>query len=168
MGTPFKDLRTPIKDQSRRSLLVGDQILWLRRNYEATPMHVIKLAFLCHGWMLGLTGKALIYESVEAWLYGPVIPSLYHRWKSFGGEPVETELVDLADKFDKEENALMRAVLNAYSDYNARELSNITHQEGSPWDIVCHDPRYDGVGGIIPNELIEKFYGKLAQAAQKK
>ena len=37
-------------------------------------MHAIKLVYLCHGWMLGIYGRSLIGEPVEAWRYGPVVP----------------------------------------------------------------------------------------------
>ena len=58
---------------------VAEQILWLRgREIETTPMHVLKLVYLCHGWCLGFTGEALINEPVEAWTYGPVVPTVYH------------------------------------------------------------------------------------------
>ena len=51
-------------DQSRSPQLVVEQILWLRRDIESTPMHVLKLVYLCHGWMLGLNDSSLINEPV--------------------------------------------------------------------------------------------------------
>ena len=64
--------------------LIAEQILWQRRDVDTTPMHVLKLTYLCHGWMLGIYDHALINEPVEAWQYGPVVPSLYHKYKKFG------------------------------------------------------------------------------------
>ena len=36
--------------------VVADHILWLRKAKDevTTPMHVIKLVYIAHGWMLGL------------------------------------------------------------------------------------------------------------------
>ena len=65
--------------QAVSPILVAEQILWLRREIDTTPMHVIKLVYLAHGWMLGFTSRALINEAVEAWTYGPVVPSTYYR-----------------------------------------------------------------------------------------
>ena len=42
-----------------------------------TPMQLLKLVFIAHGWMLGLYGEPLISDDVQAWKYGPVIPDLY-------------------------------------------------------------------------------------------
>ena len=44
-------------------------------------MHVLKLVYVCHGWMLGIHGAPLITEPVEAWTYSPVVPTVYHRYK---------------------------------------------------------------------------------------
>ena len=42
------------------SRTVAEQILWLRKVQPTTPMHVIKLVYLCHGWMLGNFDRGLI------------------------------------------------------------------------------------------------------------
>ena len=141
--------------QSVSPHFVADQVLWLRRKIETTPMHVLKLVYLAHGWMLGFTDRALIYEPVEAWTYGPVVPSIYHRYKSFGGDPITGERIDQSERFDTDQLETIELVVEAYKDYTALELSNITHQKDTPWDIIR---RESGTGTIIPNELIRDFY----------
>ena len=42
-----------------------------------TPLQVIKLAYIAHGFTLALLGRSLVPEPIEAWRYGPVIPSIY-------------------------------------------------------------------------------------------
>ena len=141
---------------------VVEQILWLRQEIESTPMHVLKLTYISHGWMLGIHGRSLINESVEAWTYGPVVPSIYHRYKAFGGDPISAAPIDRSAKFTDDQRKLIEDVSDAYSEYTALQLSNITHQPGTPWDIV---QRKYGIGTIIPNELIQKYYQKLAEAS---
>ena len=147
------------KDPSRSASLVAEQILWLRRSTISTPMHILKLAYLSHGWMLGLHDRALIVEPVEAWQYGPVIANLYHRYKAFGGDPITLEFIDRTDEFTKNQQAVIEGVVNVYFDASALELSNITHNPDTPWDIVR---RNYGPGAIIPNELIREHYKRLA------
>src|SRR3977135_2921517 len=53
-----------------------------------TPMKLQKLVYYPHGWRLGIVGKALLNEQIEAWEFGPVIPSLYHEFKEFGDQPI--------------------------------------------------------------------------------
>ena len=49
-----------------------------------TPMQLIKLTYIAHGFSLAIKNRPLLDESVEAWRYGPVIPSLYRKLKSYG------------------------------------------------------------------------------------
>lgn len=125
-------------------------------------MHVIKLTYLCHGWMLGIFGRALIVEPAEAWRYGPVVPSVYHAYKSFTADPIETELIDRSGELDSQQTALMDSVLNAYESYSAWDLSAITHQPGTPWHRVYKSGR--GEGAIIPNKLIRRHYEERVAA----
>lgn len=141
---------------AQSSKIVAKQILWLRQTVPTTPMHVIKLAYLCHGWMLGICGRPLIADEVEAWRYGPVVPLVYHTYKSFGGESIEVVVTDHRNEFDEQQIELMDAVLHAYRDHSAWSLSAITHQPGTPWHVVYRGGW--GEGAIIPNKLIRKHY----------
>lgn len=42
-----------------------------------TLMKIIKLVYIAHGWHLAHKKSPLISEPVEAWPYGPVVPSVY-------------------------------------------------------------------------------------------
>ena len=48
-----------------------------------TPMQLLKLTYIAHGYSLGLQSTPLIENKVEAWKFGPVIPDLYHSIKEF-------------------------------------------------------------------------------------
>ena len=147
---------------SREPRLAAEQILWLRRGTETTPMHVLKLVYISHGWTLGLYGRSLINEPAEAWRYGPVVPSVYHRYKSFRGDPITTEPVDRSDEFDDEQRDVIEQVHEVYGDFTALQLSALTHKPGTPWDVTY---REYGAGVIIPNELIRDYYKRLAEQA---
>ena len=135
---------------------VAEQILWLRQDVPTTPMHVLKLVYLCHGWMLGIFDRGLIAEPAEAWRYGPVVPTIYHTYKSFRGDSIDIPLADKSADLDKNQNELLGAVLRAYQGYSAWELSAITHQPGTPWHEVYNGGL--GEGAIIPDSVIKKHY----------
>ncbi len=40
-------------------------------------MKLHKLLYYAAGWHLGFTGEPLFDEDIEAWQYGPVVPSIY-------------------------------------------------------------------------------------------
>jgi uncharacterized phage-associated protein len=48
---------------------------------DLTPMKILKLTYLAHGWHLCYTDSPLILDQVQAWKYGPVVPSVYHYFK---------------------------------------------------------------------------------------
>ncbi len=145
--------------QSRK---VAEQVLWLRDGQETTPMHVIKLAYLSHGWMLGIHARSLLSEPVEAWRYGPVVPSIHRRCKSFRANAIDTELVDRSSDLDDDQKRIMSDVIEAYREYEAWMLSSITHKRGTPWDKTY---RWGlGEGAIIPNKLIRRHYERMARA----
>lgn len=146
----------------QKARTVAEQVLWLRQDMDTTPMHVIKLVYLCHGWMLGICERPLIVEPAEAWRYGPVVPAVYRAYKSFGGDPIDTVPTDLGEAFDEKQTELMDAVLRAYREYTPWDLSAITHQPGTPWHAVYRGGR--GAGAIIPNKLIRKHYKARIEA----
>ena len=56
---------------------------------ELSPLKLIKLVYLAHGWHLGFTENPLIADYVHAWTYGPVIPELYHEFKKYRNQPIK-------------------------------------------------------------------------------
>ena len=139
---------------------VSDQILWMRKGRETTPMHILKLVYLCHGWLLGLGNRALIHEPVEAWRYGPVVPSVYHAYKLFGGQPVNLRPADRTGDFDSDQMNALTLVDSGYGHLTAVQLSALTHRPGTPWDVTR---KVFGVGHPIANGLIRDHFRTLAK-----
>jgi uncharacterized phage-associated protein len=126
-----------------------------------TPLQLIKLVYIAHGWMLGIYQRPLIRERVEAWKYGPVIPSLYHSLKRYGADFVSGPLYlhRKNPEFDDEQKELIAEIFRAYGRLTGIELSTLTHQQGTPWS----DTWIPGSQGrVIPNDLIAEHYKRLA------
>ena len=58
-------------------------------------LKIVKLVYIAQGWALALLNKAIFAEEVEAWRYGPVIPSVYHSFKEFGSDLIEDKALVL-------------------------------------------------------------------------
>ena len=131
-----------------------------------TPMKLIKLVYMAHGWMLGLYGRPLIRENAEAWKYGPVIRELYREIREFRNSPIPPSSVfppNGEEEFDDLEKSVMDQTVDIYGCYSAIRLSMMTHAKGTPWDIVYNEIGRDFV---IPNDLIEEHYMQLYESGQ--
>ena len=134
----------------------------LDRKDTLTPMQVLKLVYMCHGWMLGLYGRHLIREDVEAWKYGPVIRELYHDIKSHRSHAI-TSLLEVEGEspdFDEDEKDVIDQVYDNYYLYSGPELSRLTHMPSTPWDMTYN---LSGQNSIISHDLIEEYYSNLAK-----
>ncbi|KUR71540.1 MAG: DUF4065 domain-containing protein [Negativicutes bacterium] len=129
-----------------------------------TPMQVLKLVYIAHGWSLGIHGRPLIEQSVQAWQYGPVIPDLYHAMKGFGGGFVAGYLPSRAyetpDRLTGQEARLIEDVYRLYGHMTGIQLSRITHAENTPWSMT-YEP--GSSGEVIPADLIAEHYRRLAE-----
>ncbi|WP_181303963.1 Panacea domain-containing protein [Rufibacter sp. XAAS-G3-1] len=133
-----------------------------------TNMKLVKLVYIAHGWYLGLSGQPLLSEPVEAWKYGPVVPSVYYSFKDFGGDAIRqmatgsnahdsapiplpnTELVPFLEK-----------IWEVYGQFSGIDLSAMTHQDNTPWKMIWDTQGQHSNNVIIPNDLIKEYYQKL-------
>lgn len=138
-----------------------------------TPMKLLKLVYITHGWHLGLTGKPLISDSVQAWKYGPVVPAIYQYFRSYGDASItekahfQTSDGTYCEYSLKDSNlpSFLDRIWEVYRDFSGIQLSSLTHESNTPWDIIWN--KFEGStfeGAVIPNNIIEKHYKDLANA----
>ena len=106
------------------------------------PMKLQKLIYFADGWSLALTNVPLINEQVQAWKWGPVIPSVYHEFKVYGRRPI-TRMAEISDtvwgdrdleiKDDPDAEALLTRVWQVYGHLSGVQLSNMTHAPDGAW-----------------------------------
>ena len=133
-----------------------------QRNNTLTPMQVLKLAYIAHGFSLGFRGTPLISNRVEAWKFGPVIPDLYQAIRHWRDRPVEKVDIEGLEGFGPGDAELVEQVYDAYQQYSGITLSSMTHQTGTPWDRV-YNPLTNYIQ--IPNDLIREHYSQLLAAS---
>jgi len=137
---------------------------------EITPMKMQKLVYIAHGWNLAIHGEPLIDEPVEAWRYGPVIPSLFHALRQYGASPIikTTNGVALPDNDDtKEMQELHDKVWEVYGKKTAIDLMRLTHAKGSPWSSVRDEGDSSSYGSIISNDVIKRHFIQLSAEARE-
>lgn len=134
-----------------------------------TAMTLLKVLYFAHAWYLARTSQRLIAQPFEAWQYGPVNRVVYDQVKGMGSKPITGRLksfdlgsctfVESAYSFDQELSKFLENVFDYYSHFHPFKLSDLTHEEGSPWDQVWREAEDRAVPGmIIPDELIMKWF----------
>jgi uncharacterized phage-associated protein len=107
-----------------------------RENAPLSVLQLIKLVYISHGWNLALNGTPLISDKIEAWKYGPVMPSLHSLF-----ECQNLRKDDLVKNFPTEEiiciKPIHRILLNKiyvkYRNDSGDELTKLMHREDTPW-----------------------------------
>jgi len=123
-----------------------------------TPMQLIKLVYIAHGWSMALNDKELLAEDVIAWKYGPVIPELYREVKSYRASNI-TNKIKVSDELEikTEDIDLIKEVYEKYGKFDGLQLSAITHKKGSPWSKTWEKTP----GEVIPDTDIGNYYKQL-------
>jgi uncharacterized phage-associated protein len=111
-----------------------------------------KLLYYQQGFHLAYFGEPLFDEDIEAWMYGPAVPSVYNHFKdnrnlgiSYSGDVI---------RLQPEEESLFNEVYKVYGAYSAIGLMNMTHQE-SPWTTTK-----TANGSIITKDKLKAFFKK--------
>lgn len=149
-----------------------------------SPLKLLKLVYFAYGWWLGVMKQRLFDEPIEAWEHGPVIPSLYHEFKRYRWRPileishqfwVSDDVPEDASEDEKRNGMFMMAngpgldedsaaqlkqaldwVWELYSPITAVALSQLTHEEDTPW----YKAREKGKQ-VLENREIEKHFSTL-------
>ena len=145
---------------------------------EIKPLRLMKLVYIAHGFMLALVDRSVFnprFDVVEAWKFGPVIPSVYHTFKRFKDHPITEKAVVFMGKDgeitfeepvlkDEEAKLICDFVWKRYRNFNDNELVSLTHERNTPWAMVYQE----GKNNIIPDEFTRLYYKGLVSYMRKK
>jgi len=128
------------------------------------PMKLLKLVYIAHGWSLGLCGEPLLGEQAQAWKYGPVVPSAYYDFRHWKHAPIESQKALLTERgeyivptiHDTKARELLERVWERYKQFDGLQLSEMTHQPGTPWDITRRQSNANEPE--IPQNLLMEYY----------
>lgn len=124
--------------------------------WSLTNLKLQKILYIAHMVFAGKNGGALLIdEPFEAWDFGPVLPSLYHRVKIFGNSPIKDVFPDADYIEGKPEGLHLTQACEHLAQKSAGDLIAITHWKYGAW--AKHYRK--GVHGIkIPLEDIVREY----------
>lgn len=137
------------KDRKLEGIDVAKYIL---SKIKCTQLKLQKLVYLCFADYLCDTGKELFTDKIFAFKYGPVVDTVYKKYKTYGYKPIDEETKDIESNSISEMPSKSRILfaedgtekmisidktLKKYGSLSASELVDLTHREKAPWSKSC-------------------------------
>ena len=141
--------------------VAADAFLWrsAEKGMSVSNLMLQKLLYYAHAWNLVLNAGPLFREPIEAWVHGPVVPSVFRRFKMHRWNPIPPPATPCDDA------ALLRhldSILTVYGRYTAKQLETLTHRE-APWRDARRGYATDQPSNVvISDEAMQTFYSRLA------
>lgn len=135
------------KDRKLQGVDIAKYIL---SKIKCTQLKLQKLVYLCFADYLCETEKELFIDDIYAFKYGPVVDTVYKRYKSYGYKPIEEEKEDINSTVSEmpaksrilfaeegtEKLISIDKTLKKYGDLTAGKLVELTHRENTPWTVT--------------------------------
>lgn len=102
------------------------------------------------------TGDVAFYDGIEAWKFGPVIPSVYYHFCGFGAMPIWASYK--VSTPEEPEKMIVDAVMEEKRKLDPWTLVDEAHKKGGPWDRTYKNG--EGVHEPISVELIKECIGE--------
>lgn len=142
------------------------------------PLRLMKLVYIAHGFMLAILDRSVLnprFDQIEAWKYGPVIPSVYHSFKIYGDKPITKKTTIFVAKGkddveiitpelqDTDAKRICELVFRRYKNYSDWQLVEFLHKHQSPWGLVYKE----GENNVIPDLYTKIYFKKLVNSMLK-
>lgn len=173
----FKDVKLIDKPNQFIRLIKKDRVLdgldiakYILCKVKCTHLKLEKLVYYCYAEYLCKYGKELYKGKIYAYKYGPVVESVYAKYKRYGYKEIEQEDEKISREASLEmpsrsrilfaEDAIEKIksideTIEKYGKLSAGELVALTHKKDTPWYL-------SGEGKIkgreIYNDIIKKYH----------
>lgn len=112
-----------------------------------------KILYFVQAEFLVATGDACYREQIEAWDFGPVVPEVYRRYKSYGSAGIPYYCNDSMIPISNIDQELMNAIIDKCAGYSASQLVEISHHQ-DPWRDAYKPYR----NCPISNDSIKRYF----------
>ena len=150
---------------------VANCIIDLSLEYDQDLSHLSlqKILYFTHGRCLIEKATPLVSGHFEAWQYGPVHPAIYSAFKNTRGrriiehakrlDPLTGRWSELDALVDKQDRLFVRVHAAQYMSLTAARLVDLSHANGSPWDVLTKRQGDERIyGDRITNDAIVALF----------
>lgn len=148
-------------------------LVLLKEGMTVTPLKLQKILYYVQAWMMVFYGKQLLFdEPPQAWVNGPVYPSVYSRFKGTGRYNLlkkedfvsDGKLTDVINEYaaklqlSEKQFAVLNRLLLIYGAKTQDQLVFMTHCE-DPWSNARKDLQpFENSENIIAFEDMYSYY----------
>lgn len=167
----IEDINVFIELIKKDRVLTGlDVAKYILCKVKCTHLKLEKLTYLAFAEYLCKYNKELYQDSIYAYKYGPVVETVYRKYKRYGYKEIEydDEDIDTDGLYEMPsrsrilfaEDGVNKAksiddTLEIYGVLSAERLVGLTHKQKTPWDVsgrgMCMDE-------IIKNDTIKEYH----------
>jgi len=127
-------------------VFVGDN----KEREGITNLKLQKILYFAQAYYLSKLGKPLFSDAIEAWEYGPVVPSVYKKYREHVSDSIILEKDEAMLSDGDREN--LKRVWDLFGGYSAGRLVEIAHAH-SPWKEA-----YASQNKVISHKSISEYY----------
>ena len=136
------------------ALNVAEHII-KRCNEQGRPISNLKLQkilYFVQAEFLVSTGNVCFTDTIEAWDFGPVVPSVYHRYKVYGSASIPYFPARVLGRILTRDLQIMDEIIDECAKFSASRLVDITHAQ-TPWKKA-----YRSFSKVITPESIKCYF----------
>ncbi len=135
---------------------------WFINEIHPEPLKLQKLLYFAQGFSFVFNDEALFNDEMEAWVHGPVVPSVYHTYKNFSFNPIDINFQ--VSQFDSQTLDVLNYVKSKFSKYDSKFLEEMTHNQ-EPWLLARTglDPDERSVKTISKQSIANYFINSVFQ-----
>lgn len=124
----------------------------MKIGHPVNNLQLQKILYYIQVHFLKKKGIPFFKDEIEAWQFGPVIPTVYYQYAAWGPAPItmfKTQKIDLEqeEKKDLEQIVKEKAVLSLL------EIVADTNQKGKAWDLYYKVNERN----VIPKKAMELY-----------
>jgi uncharacterized phage-associated protein len=147
---------------------VADWIVRFRYEEFAVPvdpMSLEKLIYYAQSFHLALTNRELFAEPITAWRRGPVVSSVWDRYRKYDASPIIPQ--GAGQRVDTSLADFLREIVIFFGNYTAIQLSNATHAE-EPWQKARQGfSKTENSNVVIPTDQLKSYYHALVSLGEE-
>ena len=137
-------------NEKMTALTLANYILTRAKNQgqSVTNLKLQKILYYVQGFFLAKFDRPLFPDEIQAWKFGPVVPSVYYEFSIFGPDELTISYDETIDNCESDEIQLIDSVIDEKLQHTSGDLVRATHSE-EPWLKATN-----GGNAIRPNIVI--------------